>query len=216
MTVVAVVAWHARPKGDSPADMEPAPVRRPTPSRAPRPPREPRPQTDLEGVVAEFAGPALTAHALRCVALVDMLRDQLVLQPEEAEHLGMAAALHVLPAAFPAIEEANHANCDFELGALEAALAHLRRLAPEEAVRMASEVCERWDGEGRPGRLAGEQCSLGGRMLAAVCRFDHASAEGLEAGLEFIRTGSGSAFDPVVVAEIVHLFKQPWQQQVAA
>ena len=211
VAVAAGAAWHFRQRGVA---TEPSPERQPRlPVRAAQVPRK---QTDLEGVVAEFAGPAATAHALRCVALVDLLRDHLALRPEEADHLSMAAALHVLPAAFPASEDASAANCDFEPGAVHAAEAKLRRLAPEDAVRMATEVCERWDGTGRPNRLAGEQSSLGGRILAAVCRFDHASSNGLEAGLDVLREGNGTAFDPVVVAEIIHLFKQPWQQQIAA
>jgi hypothetical protein len=53
-------------------------------------------------------------------------------------------------------------------------------------------------------------------ILATVCRFDHASAAGLEDGLQFIREGSGTAFDPVVVAEVIHRFREPWQSRLAA
>ena len=41
-------------------------------------------------------------------------------------------------------------------------------------------------------------------------------AAGLAAGLDAIRAGSGEAFDPVVAAELIHLFREPWQLQVAA
>jgi len=171
---------------------------------------------DVEEVVAGLVGPAATAHAHRCAALVDMLRDHLALRTEEADHLRLAATLHVLPVAFPTTEDSKPANCEFEPGAIHAASAKLRRLAPEESVLFASEVCERWDGAGGPNLLATEEISLGGRILATVCRFDHASAAGLEDGLRFIREGSGTAFDPVVVAEVIHLFREPWQSRVAA
>lgn len=170
----------------------------------------------LEGMVAEFAGPAATAHALRCSALADLLAEQLALQAAEAADLVLAGALHVLPAAFPENEDARQEGCAFSAPAIAAATAVLGRTAPAGAAQTAMEVRERWDGSGVPGRLAGEQCSLGGRILAAICAFDHASGEGLERGLEALRQGSGSAFDPVVVSEVLYLFREPWQSKVAA
>ena len=170
----------------------------------------------LEGMVAEFAGPAATAHALRCSALADLLAEQLALRADEAADLVLAGALHVLPAAFPENEDARQERCAFSAAAIGAAAAILERTAPPGAAQTALEVRERWDGAGTPGRLAGEQCSLGGRILAAICAVDHASGESLEQGLETLRQGSGTAFDPVVVSEVIHLFREPWQSKVAA
>gem|GEM_PF-6578474 len=170
----------------------------------------------LEGVVAELAGPAYGAHALRCAQLAELLAEQLALSPDEAPYIGLAAAVHVLPVAFPASEDDVVEGCGFTSEALVAAWAALARTAPPEVVQMVGELRERWDGGGLPAKLAREDISMGGRLLAAVCAFDHASAGGLEAGLQAIRDGSGSAFDPVVAAEILHLFRQPWQQRLAA
>lgn len=170
----------------------------------------------LEGMVAEFAGPRATAHALRCAALADMLAEQLALLPAETADVSLAALVHVLPAAFPEVEDATFVNCEFSLSSLSSAIAVLERSAPAGVARLAAEVCERWDGTGRPNRLAGEGISMGGRVLAAACLFDHASTTNLEAGIELVRSQSGKSFDPVVASELIHLFREPWQRQVAA
>ena len=65
---------------------------------------------------------------------------------------------------------------------------------------------ERWDGSGYPGGLIGEEISLFARIAAVADVFGavtserfHAPAVTREAGIDLIRAGSGSAFDPVVV-----------------
>ncbi len=170
----------------------------------------------LEGMVGEFAGPSATAHAMRCAALADRLAEQLALSEEETASLALAAVVHVLPAAFPEAEDSEYQGCDFGVTAITTALAVLGRFASEDVVRIAAEANERWDGSGRPGRLVGERISMGGRILATACQFDHASGSGLEAGLQMVRKESGTGFDPVVAAELIHLFREPWQRQVAA
>lgn len=170
----------------------------------------------LEGMVASLAGPAYAAHAVRCSALAAMLAEQLALNAEETSHVTLAAAVHVLPIAYPPVEDFALEGCAFRAFSLEAAQSVLARTASPQVARISAEVRERWDGSGLPARLSRESISMGGRVVAAACAFDHASLAGLEAGLEVIRQGSGSAYDPVVAAEILHLFRQPWQQRVAA
>ncbi|MGE3072980.1 MAG: HD-GYP domain-containing protein [Dehalococcoidia bacterium] len=170
----------------------------------------------LEAMVAQFAGPEATAHALRCSNIVDRLAEQLVLSAEETRALALASIVHVLPAAFPEAEDVEARACEFGVTAITSATAVLDRVAPADVVRIAAEANERWDGSGRPGRLAGEGISMGGRILATACQFDHAAKAGLDAGLSKVRNESGSALDPVVAAELVHLFREPWQKQVAA
>jgi HD-GYP domain-containing protein (c-di-GMP phosphodiesterase class II) len=65
---------------------------------------------------------------------------------------------------------------------------------------------ERWDGSGYPGSLIGEEISLFARIAAVADVFDavtsdryHAPAVPPQEGVEIIRTGAGSAFDPQVV-----------------
>ena len=62
---------------------------------------------------------------------------------------------------------------------------------------------ERWDGGGYPGGLAGEDTSQCARLAALADVFDavtseryHACAAPQHVGVEAIRTGAGSAFDP--------------------
>jgi HD-GYP domain-containing protein (c-di-GMP phosphodiesterase class II) len=65
---------------------------------------------------------------------------------------------------------------------------------------------ERWDGSGYPGGLVGEEASLFSRIAAVADVFGavtserfHAPALPRDEGIDLIRSGSGSAFDPTVV-----------------
>jgi HD-GYP domain-containing protein (c-di-GMP phosphodiesterase class II) len=65
---------------------------------------------------------------------------------------------------------------------------------------------ERWDGSGYPGALVGEEISLFARIAAVADVFDavtsqryHAPAVPAAEGVEIVRAGAGSAFDPRVV-----------------
>ena len=66
---------------------------------------------------------------------------------------------------------------------------------------------ERWDGSGYPSGLVGEEAPLFSRIAAVADVFHavtseryHARARTPHWGVEMIRAGSGSAFDPAVVA----------------
>jgi HD-GYP domain-containing protein (c-di-GMP phosphodiesterase class II) len=66
---------------------------------------------------------------------------------------------------------------------------------------------ERWNGSGYPGGLIREETSLFARIAAVADVFDavtserfHAHALPRDDGIDLIRAGSGSAFDPTVVA----------------
>jgi hypothetical protein len=65
---------------------------------------------------------------------------------------------------------------------------------------------ERWDGSGYPGGLAGDEISLFARIAAVADAFDamtreryHALAVSPREGIEMVRAGAGTAFDPTVV-----------------
>jgi len=69
---------------------------------------------------------------------------------------------------------------------------------------------ERWDGSGYPSGLVGDEISLFARIAAVADVFDavtseryHAPAVPKRQGVELIRTGAGSVFDPVVVDAFV-------------
>ena len=64
---------------------------------------------------------------------------------------------------------------------------------------------ERWDGSGYPGALVGDEISLYARIAAVADVFDAVTSERYHAravppaeGVEIVRAGSGSAFDPQV------------------
>jgi len=66
---------------------------------------------------------------------------------------------------------------------------------------------ERWDGEGYPNGLKGKDIPLGARVLAVADVFDTVTAnrdpgcpETIRAGVEAVREGSGTFFDPEIVA----------------
>jgi HD-GYP domain-containing protein (c-di-GMP phosphodiesterase class II) len=65
---------------------------------------------------------------------------------------------------------------------------------------------ERWDGSGYPSGLIGDEISLFARVAAVADVFDAVTSERYHAramqppeGVEVIRAGAGSAFDPAVV-----------------
>ncbi len=75
---------------------------------------------------------------------------------------------------------------------------------------------ERWDGQGYPDRLAGEVIPLGARIVAIADGFDamtterpYSPARSLEDAYQEIVRGSGSQYDPNVVAAL----KSVWDSQ---
>ncbi len=73
--------------------------------------------------------------------------------------------------------------------------------------RLVRSVGERWDGEGYPDSLAGEAIPLGSRVVAVCAAYEamvgerpHSVAMRPERAIEELRGGSGTQFDPEVVA----------------
>jgi HD-GYP domain-containing protein (c-di-GMP phosphodiesterase class II) len=76
----------------------------------------------------------------------------------------------------------------------------------EDAKRVVRSHHERWDGSGYPSALVGEEIPLFARIAAVADVFDavtseryHARAMSRHEAIEVIGSGTGSAFDPVVV-----------------
>ncbi|MEO8541095.1 MAG: HD domain-containing phosphohydrolase [bacterium] len=167
----------------------------------------------MQAWVTDLVGQEAAAHATRTASLCQLMAEQLAVPPDNVDQLMLAALAHVAPAAF----ETGEWRCTaFSREALALAQSAVLRSGNEDAARIMGQVGERWDGRGSPDGLLGEAASLRGRILATACAFDQASASGLEPGLAAIREGSGSIFDPVVAAELLHLFKEPWQLRQAA
>jgi len=159
--------------------------------------------SSLEQLVEVAAGEAASAHASRTAALAYTLAEPLSLTHAEVNDLVLAVLVHPLGAVLAGAE----ATCP---PSHEAAMRAARMLEQVAAARGAGDVLrhfgERWDGRGPEG-LAGEQLVLGGRIFAAIEAFDKASEAGLEAAIHEMRAGSGSAFDPVITTELIHLFR---------
>jgi HD-GYP domain-containing protein (c-di-GMP phosphodiesterase class II) len=74
---------------------------------------------------------------------------------------------------------------------------------------------ERWDGSGYPSGLIGEEISLFSRIAAVADVFDavtseryHAPAVPRRQGVELIRAGAGSSFDPMVVETFLETIRR--------
>ena len=74
---------------------------------------------------------------------------------------------------------------------------------------------ERWDGSGYPSGLIGEEISLFARIAAVADVFDavtseryHSPAVSREEGVEIIRDGAGSLFDPMVVETFLETIRR--------
>lgn len=79
----------------------------------------------------------------------------------------------------------------------------------ETARSIAREHHERWDGQGYPFALKGEEISLGARIVSVCDVFDALTSRRaykepwkIEQGMQAIAEGSGSRFDPAVVAAL--------------
>jgi response regulator RpfG family c-di-GMP phosphodiesterase len=157
----------------------------------------------LEHILESTVGEKSAAHAARTAALAHTLAEPLTLSPQDVSDIVLAALVHPLGAAGKSVDT----TCPADQGSASRAL---RLVASIPSAAGASDVLrhfdERWDGTGPLG-LSGEQILLGARLLAAIEAFDRTSVAGLEPAIAEIRSGSGSAFDPVVAAEIIHLFR---------
>jgi HD-GYP domain-containing protein (c-di-GMP phosphodiesterase class II) len=73
------------------------------------------------------------------------------------------------------------------------------------AVLMIRHHKERWDGGGYPGKLKGEECPLGARIIGIVSKMEEMRAAGLRGpelgarALKEAREGAGTRYDPQVV-----------------
>jgi ribonuclease P protein subunit RPR2 len=117
-------------------------------------------------------------------------------------------------------------------GRLDAGEREVMRRHPEEGARILAEVPfldratevvlhhhERWDGAGYPAKLRGEEIPLWARIFSVVDALDAMTSErpygrrfSLGEALDEIAAGSGSQFDPGVVATLMRLDPATLQQ----
>lgn len=105
-----------------------------------------------------------------------------------------------------------------EIGAQAIAQAEADSARPVEFLRIAQEIArghhEKWDGSGYPGGLIGDAIPISARLMALADVFDalicarvYKPAMPMEEAYRIIVGGSGSHFDPDVVAAFVHEFE---------
>ncbi|MGV2130740.1 HD-GYP domain-containing protein [Agrobacterium vitis] len=81
-------------------------------------------------------------------------------------------------------------------------------------LRLAAEIAgshhERWDGQGYPRRLSGEEIPIAGRIVAIADNFDalttarpYKEAWSVEKAVEHIKQRAGTQFDPLCVASFI-------------
>jgi putative two-component system response regulator len=163
-------------------------------------------------------------HTFRVASVARMLATELQLDPTFIKTMYLATPLHdVGKVAIPdailgkpgplSPEETIVMRAHVPIG--EAILAD----GESELIRMASRIAsthhERWDGQGYPNRLAGEDIPIEGRIAAIADVFDalcsqrpYKPAWPVEDARHAIQQGAGSQFDPACVAA----FEKCWPQ----
>lgn len=166
-------------------------------------------------IAAELHGEGTREHTARVGRTAAAIARQMALSPAFVELIAQAATLHDIG----------------KLGVSNEVLLRPRPLSPSEqetmrqhtivgarilegsdtpALRLAEQIAishhERWDGNGYPRGLSGEEIPVAGRITTVADVFDallherpYKSSWSLEAALGEIRAGSGTSFDPTVV-----------------
>lgn len=165
-------------------------------------------------------------HSLRVMVLTSRLGKRLEYDPEPLEVAGIA-------------HDIGKAGLDSEFLLKAAPLTSLEWAFVQSHCHAGNWVCravldrslagefvrdhhERWDGEGYPRGLEGEEISVGGRLLAVADVFDTLAFESrpyqeekwtVEETLDELRACAGGQFDPEAVEEFVGMLEdEPWMR----
>ncbi|HEX9100300.1 MAG TPA: diguanylate cyclase [Candidatus Dormibacteraeota bacterium] len=149
----------------------------------------------------DHRNPIAQGHSSRVTSIAEAVGLRMGLQPSKLEELRMAAFLHdvghmTLGVDANSFEVPGHA----EEGERIVAGA---KFSPEIASAVRHHH-ERWDGQGKPDGLAGEDIPLAARILAVAEGYEAMTAGrgcerlGVAAALEGLKAGSGSQFDPAI------------------
>jgi PAS domain S-box-containing protein len=170
---------------------------------------------------AEFRDDDTGQHTQRVGCTASLLAQALGLPAEQAELIRQAAPLHdvgkIAISDLILLKPGKLTDEEFATMKTHAALgAALLSNGQSDVVQMAERIAgshhERWDGNGYPQRLAGEQIPLEGRILAIADVFDaltherpYKKAWPVEEAVAEITRQSGQQFDPQLVAAFLTL-----------
>jgi putative two-component system response regulator len=177
---------------------------------------------DRLGLATEYRDDDTKAHTVRVGEMASSLAYAMNLPDSFAHLLRLAAPLHdvgkigisdliLLKEGKLTEEEYNTMKKHCEIGAsiLSGSKSQILQLAQEIAISHH----ERWDGNGYPNHLKGEEIPLSGRIVSVVDVFDalthersYKKAWPVEEALSEIYKNSGSQFDPQIVEALMTLF----------
>jgi putative nucleotidyltransferase with HDIG domain len=155
-------------------------------------------------------------------ALADMVTRRMGLGEEERRHIHFGALLHDIGKVLvdPAILQSEDKLSEAQRNLLrDHASAGVKLLKPishwEDILPVIHSHHERWDGNGYPLGLAGEDIPIGARVVAVADAFDamtrstpHGSRRTPEEALAELEACAGSQFDPKVVRLFVAEYRQ--------
>jgi putative nucleotidyltransferase with HDIG domain len=161
-------------------------------------------------------------HSRGVAALADMVTRRMGLGEEERRHIHFGALLHDIGKVLvdPAILRSEDKLSEAQRNLLrDHASAGVKLLKPishwEDILPVIHSHHERWDGNGYPLGLAGEDIPIGARVVAVADAFDamtrstpHGSRRTPEEALAELEACAGSQFDPKVVRLFVAEYRQ--------
>jgi diguanylate cyclase (GGDEF)-like protein len=186
--------------------------------------RRPSAGGEVEAVLLRILNqraPELSEHANAVKSLAVAVGENLKLPPGELATLGRASELHDIGKI--AIPDAILTKPG-PLDEAEVEFMHQHTILGERIVAAAPSLAtvgrlirsshERWDGEGYPDALAGEEIPLAARIIFACDAYDaitterpYSPARGPEVALTVLRECAGTQFDPEVIGTLEHVIR---------
>ena len=175
---------------------------------------------------AEYRDDNTWEHTQRVGAMAARLGRKLGLDDEEVELIRAAAPVHDLgKIAIPdtiLLKPEKLTDEEYEVVKTHAALgARILEESSSPLFRVAERICrshhERWDGNGYPDGLQGEDIPLAGRLVAVADVFDvlvherpYREEMSVDEAAEELRRNAGTQFDPAIVAAFDELGAATW------
>ena len=172
-------------------------------------------------VASEYKDMKTGEHIKRIVRMTTELAKELGVGPKLAEQMGADSVLHDLGklgiSDYILLKPGKLTDDEFET-MKQHTLIGAKIIGDDEWFRQTSQIAllhhERWDGNGYPNGLKGDEIPLAARIVAVVDVFDaltskrpYKEAWPLDKSVNEIKQGSGSQFDPRVVDAFLSIYK---------